>query len=32
MTIEDLIDTLLNVSVFVFIGLLIWLYFRKEAG
>ena len=30
MTIEDLIDTLLNVSVFVFIGLLVWLYFRKE--
>ena len=31
MTIEDLIDTYLNVGVFVFIGLLVWLYFRKEA-
>ena len=31
MTIADLIDTVLNVSVFVFIGLLVWLYFRKEA-
>ena len=30
MTIADLIDTVLNVSVFVFIGLLVWLYFRKE--
>lgn len=27
---ESLIDTLLNVSVFVFIGLLVWLYFKKE--
>ena len=31
MTIADLIDTYLNVGVFVFIGLLVWLYFRKEA-
>ena len=31
MTIDNLIDTFLNVGVFVFIGLLIWLYFRKEA-
>ncbi len=31
MTIADLIDTVLNVSVFVFIGLLAWLYFRKGA-
>ncbi len=31
MTIKDLIDTYLNVGVFVFIGLLVWLYFRKEA-
>ena len=30
MTIKDLIDTYLNVGVFVFIGLLVWLYFRKE--
>jgi|GEM_PF-1238229 len=25
-----LLDTLLNVMVFAFIGLLIWLYFKKE--
>ena len=31
MTIENLIDTLLNVWVFVFIGVLIWLYFKKES-
>ena len=30
MTIDNLIDTILNVGVFVFIGLLIWLYLRKE--
>lgn len=30
MTIDNLIDTFLNVGVFVFIGLLIWLYLRKE--
>ena len=28
---ENLIDTLLNVIVFVFIGVLIWLYFKKES-
>ncbi len=27
---ENIIDTALNVSVFVFIGVLIWLYLRKE--
>jgi hypothetical protein len=26
---NDLIDTLLNIGVFVFIGLTIWLYFKK---
>ncbi len=31
MTIDNLIDTFLNFGVFVFIGLLIWLYLRKEA-
>ncbi|MBW2435436.1 MAG: hypothetical protein JRF36_17645 [Deltaproteobacteria bacterium] len=31
MTIENLIDTLLNVWVFAFIGVLIWLYFKKES-
>ena len=30
MTIDNLIDTFLNVGVFVFIGILVWLYFRKE--
>ena len=30
MTIDNLIDTFLNVGVFVFIGLLVWLYLRKE--
>jgi hypothetical protein len=28
MTWDNLIDTILNVMVFAFIGLLIWLYFR----
>jgi len=27
---ENIIDTILNVTVFVFIGLLIWLYLKKE--
>ena len=27
---DNLIDTVLNVIVFVFVGLLMWLYFRKE--
>ena len=31
MTIDNLIDTLLNVGVFVFIGVLVWLYLRQEA-
>ena len=31
MTIDNMIDTVLNAGVFVFIGLLVWLYFRKEA-
>lgn len=26
---NELIDTLLNIGVFVFIGLTIWLYFKK---
>ncbi len=30
MSLENLIDTLLNISAFAFIGLLIWLYFKKE--
>ncbi len=31
MTIDNLIDTFLNVGVFVFIGILVWLYLRPEA-
>jgi len=31
MSLENFIDTLLNLWVFVFIGILIWLYFRKES-
>ncbi len=27
---ENIIDTMLNITVFLFIGLLIWLYLRKE--
>jgi hypothetical protein len=30
MTIENMIDTFLNIGVFVFVGILVWLYFRKE--
>jgi hypothetical protein len=30
MTLKNLIDTLLNVWVFAFIGILVWLYFRRE--
>jgi len=31
MPINNLIDTLLNIWVFVFIGILVWLYFKKES-
>ena len=31
MTLDNVIDTLLNLWVFAFIGILIWLYFRKES-
>ena len=31
MPLENFIDTLLNLWVFVFIGILVWLYFRKES-
>ena len=27
---ENIIDTMLNITVFLFIGVLIWLYLRKE--
>jgi hypothetical protein len=29
---ENIVDTFLNVTVFVFIGVLIWLYLRDEGG
>ena len=28
---NNLIDTLLNIWVFAFIGILVWLYFKKES-
>ena len=31
MSLENVIDTLLNVWVFAFIGILIWLYFKKNS-
>ena len=31
MALENLIDTLLNLWVFAFIGILVWLYFKKES-
>ena len=31
MTLENVIDTLLNVWVFAFIGILIWLFFKKDS-
>jgi hypothetical protein len=30
MSFKNIIDTLLNLWVFVFIGILVWLYFKKE--
>ena len=30
MSIHNLIDTLLNIWGFAFIGILVWLYFKKE--
>jgi hypothetical protein len=31
MSLENVIDTLLNIWVFAFIGILIWLYFKKDS-
>ena len=31
MSLENIIDTLLNVWGFAFIGILIWLYFKKDS-
>ena len=30
MSLENFIDTVLNVWVFAFIGILVWLYFKRE--
>ena len=30
MSLKNFIDTLLNVYVFAFIGILVWLYFKRE--
>ena len=32
MSLNNFIDTILNIGVFAFIGVLIWLYFKKESG
>ncbi len=32
MSVPHLVDTILNVIVFAFIGVLIWLYLRREEG
>lgn len=32
MSLDALIDTILNIVVFTFLGLLIWLYFKPMAG
>ena len=32
MEIDPVIDTIMNIEVFVFIGLMVWLYFREETG
>ena len=31
MSLENVIDTLLNIWVFAFIGILIWLYFKNNS-
>ena len=28
----ELLDTLLNLSVFIFVGLMVWLYFKDTPG
>ena len=32
MEIDPLTDTIMNIEVFAFIGLMVWLYFRTENG
>jgi len=32
MEIDPITDTIMNIEVFVFIGLMVWLYFRKGPG
>jgi hypothetical protein len=31
MSLKNLIDTFLNIWVFTFIGILVWLYFKKKS-
>lgn len=32
MVIDNLLDTVLNLGVFAFVGFLFWLYFKAESG
>jgi len=32
MEIDPITDTIMNIQVFAFIGLMVWLYFRKGPG
>jgi len=32
MEIDPVIDTIMNIAVFAFIGLMVWLYFREDPG
>ena len=32
MAVKNLIDTLLNIWVFAFVGILVWLYFKGESS
>jgi len=32
MSLANILDTLLNLWVFAFIGVLVWLYFKKDAN
>jgi len=32
MKIDSVVDTIMNIEVFVFIGLMVWLYFREGPG
>ena len=32
MQIDPVVDTIMNIEVFAFIGLMVWLYFREDSG